>query len=157
VENFLLSGPSPAATHLVDKMPQLTLSSYISAIDSAVKAKNGPSLARLFALNTSSPSSPSLLLLEFLQQQTGPGLYRQDRLSGSVSSLVPLESCSSFEQDRLKLRFLAVQSGSVPSYAGQFSRTLRSEWAEIATCHVQAVSAMNVCSFASISSCVVSS
>jgi hypothetical protein len=31
-----------------------------------------------------------------------------------------------------------------PAFAGQFSRTLKQDWAEIATCHVQALIALNV-------------
>ncbi|GAA6011807.1 hypothetical protein JCM11491_000757 [Sporobolomyces phaffii] len=98
-------------------MPQLTLSSYISAIDVAIKSKNGASLARLFALNDSSPSAPSSLLLDFLRQHNGATSWHQESLRGP--------------------------SGSAPAYAGQFSRTLKQEWADIATCHVEALLAMN--------------
>ncbi|GAA5834958.1 hypothetical protein JCM3766R1_002053 [Sporobolomyces carnicolor] len=99
-------------------MPQLTLSSYIAAVDSAVKTKNGTALAKLFPLFNSAPSSSSTLLLEFLeQQQLKGGLQRSDRTLGPP--------------------------GTTPSYAGQFSRTLKQDWAEIATCHVQALIALN--------------
>ncbi|GAA5899273.1 uncharacterized protein JCM6883_005165 [Sporobolomyces salmoneus] len=99
-------------------MPQLTLSSYISAIDSAIKTKNGAALAKLFPLFSRSPSSSSTLLLEFLEQQSSKtGFQRSDRILGPP--------------------------GTTPNYAGQFSRTLKQDWAEIATCHVHALVALN--------------
>ncbi|GAA5949990.1 hypothetical protein JCM3765_007762 [Sporobolomyces pararoseus] len=96
-------------------MPQLTISSYISAIDSAIKQKNGHSLGKLFSLSNSSSSS---LLLQFLDQQHARGgLHTTDRIVGP--------------------------KGSPPNYASQFSRTLKQDWAEIATCHVQVLVALN--------------
>ncbi|GAA5923564.1 uncharacterized protein JCM15063_003688 [Sporobolomyces koalae] len=93
----------------------LPLSVYVTSIDFALKRKDGPGLATLLRLYGSA-TSPSQLLLDSLD---GPdkGSKRQDRVIGPPDY--------------------------IPSYAAQFGRGLKKEWAEIATHHVLAMVALN--------------
>lgn len=136
---------SPVSSSVIRDMPQLTLSSYISAIDSAIKTKNGAALAKLFPLFSRSPSSSSTLLLEFLEQQSSKtGFQRSDRILGPVSSTSYRLSLTLCIAHPIIRPSTMRQPGTTPNYAGQFSRTLKQDWAEIATCHVHALVALNV-------------
>lgn len=128
-------------------MPQLSLSSYISSLDSSIKSKNSAALPALLAL-FGSPKQASnwngQLLLNFLDREDR-GINRQDRVLGPVKKFLSSEFVRSLTSSPSE------QPGSVPSYAHQFARSLKKEWADIATWHVEALVALNVRSFFSIS------
>ncbi|GAA6064667.1 hypothetical protein JCM10212_001783 [Sporobolomyces blumeae] len=102
-------------------MPTLHLSSYISNLHESIKAKDAKSLAPSFALYPPNRNPNATwhgpLLLAFLDRPDR-GQNRQDR------ALMP------------------EGTPYVPSYAAQFARTLKKEWADMATNHVWALVAL---------------